>query len=147
MLLSGFRTRALELSFEVGHRRSPFRVSRVDIVPEDRDIVFNAGHGEALRPPKCFGRVPASARAQTRLELARNLSKRAPRAVPVAILSLVGFNALGRSLDPGSGSVERKTRGMNATLMYVGIGAVLATCVAILTIAVLFLQTRAATST
>jgi hypothetical protein len=30
---------------------------------------------------------------------------------------------------------------MNATLMYVGIGAVLATCVAILTIAVLFLQT------
>ena len=32
----------------------------MDIVPEDRDIVFNAGHGEALRPPKCFGRVPAS---------------------------------------------------------------------------------------
>lgn len=30
---------------------------------------------------------------------------------------------------------------MNATLMYVGIGAVLATCVSILTIAVLFLQT------
>ena len=30
---------------------------------------------------------------------------------------------------------------MSATLMYVGIGAVLATCVAILTIAVLFLQT------
>jgi hypothetical protein len=73
--------------------------------------------------------------------LARNLSKRTLRPKPVAILSLVGFNALGRSLDPGSGSIERKTRGMSATLMYVGIGAVLATCVAILTIAVLFLQT------
>src|SRR5215217_7442798 len=55
---------------------------------------------------------------------------------------LVGFNTLlGRSLDPESGSVERKIRGMSATLMYVGIGAVLATGVAILTIAVLFLQT------
>jgi hypothetical protein len=57
-------------------------------------------------------------------------------------VSLVGFNTLlGKSLDPGSGSVERKIRGMSATLMYVGIGAVLATDVAILTIAVLFLQT------
>src|SRR5918995_4080553 len=76
---------------------------------------------------------------------------RAPRSQPciqgapvseVAILWLVGFNTLlGRSIDPGSGSVERKIRGMSATLMYVGIGAVLATGVAILTIAVLFLQT------
>jgi hypothetical protein len=64
------------------------------------------------------------------------------QAVPVAIQSLLVFNALlGGSLDPGSGSVERKTRRMSATLMYVGIGAVLATGVAILTIAVLFLQT------
>jgi hypothetical protein len=39
------------------------------------------------------------------------------------------------------GNVGRQIRGMNATLMYVGIGAVLATGVAILTIAVLFLQT------
>jgi hypothetical protein len=39
------------------------------------------------------------------------------------------------------GIVGRQIRGMNATLMYVGIGAVLATGVAILTIAVLFLQT------
>jgi hypothetical protein len=44
-------------------------------------------------------------------------------------------------LHPGSGSVEREIRGMSATLMYVGIGAVLAIVVAILTIAVLFLQT------
>jgi hypothetical protein len=64
------------------------------------------------------------------------------QAVPVAIQSLLVFNALlGGSLDPGSGSVERKIRRMSATLMYVGIGAVLATGVAILTIAVLFLQT------
>jgi hypothetical protein len=57
-------------------------------------------------------------------------------------LWLVGFNTLlDRSLDPGSGIVGRQIRGMNATLMYVGIGAVLATGVAILTIAVLFLQT------
>jgi hypothetical protein len=48
---------------------------------------------------------------------------------------------LGRSPDPESGSVEREKRGMSATLMYVGIGAVLATGVAILTMAVLFLQT------
>src|SRR5918995_507845 len=76
---------------------------------------------------------------------------RAPRSQPciqgapvseVAILWLVGFNTLlGRSLDPGSGSVEREKSGMSATLMYVGIGAVLATGVAILAIAVLFLQT------
>src|SRR5918995_288520 len=76
---------------------------------------------------------------------------RAPRSQPciqgapvseVAILWLVGFNTLlGRSIDPGSGSLERKIRGMSATLMYVGIGAVLSTGVAILTIAVLFLQT------
>src|SRR5829696_563894 len=76
---------------------------------------------------------------------------RAPRSQPciqgapvseVAILWLVGFNTLlGRSIDPGSGSDERKIRGMSATLMYVGIGAVLATGVAILTIAVLFFKT------
>jgi hypothetical protein len=48
---------------------------------------------------------------------------------------------LGTGLDPRSGSVERKIRAMSATLMYVGIGAVLATGVAILTMAVLFLQT------
>src|SRR5215210_2536368 len=56
MFLSGFHTRALELSFEVGHGRSPFRVSGVDIVPsfanEDRAIVFYARHGEGLRPSK-----------------------------------------------------------------------------------------------
>jgi hypothetical protein len=55
MLLSGIRTRALELSFEVGHGRSPFRVSGVDIVPsfanEDRAIVFCAGHCDYR---KCF---------------------------------------------------------------------------------------------
>jgi hypothetical protein len=39
------------------------------------------------------------------------------------------------------GIVGRQIRGMNAALMYVGIGAVLATGVSILTIAVLFLQT------
>jgi len=48
---------------------------------------------------------------------------------------------LSRCLEPGSGSVEREIRGMSATLMYIGIGAVLATGVAILTIAILFLQT------
>ena len=52
MLPSGFRTRVVELSFEVGHRRSPFRVSGVDIVPsfanEDRAVVFYARHGEGL---------------------------------------------------------------------------------------------------
>jgi hypothetical protein len=45
------------------------------------------------------------------------------------------------SLDPGWRSVEREISGMSATLMYVGIAAVLATGVSILTIAVLFLQT------
>ena len=47
MLLSGFRTRPLELSFEVGQRRSPFRVSGVNIVPlfanEDRVISLLCG--------------------------------------------------------------------------------------------------------
>src|SRR5687767_10475584 len=73
---------------------------------------------------------------------ARNPTRRALQVGPVAISWLVGFNTLlGRSLDPGSGIVGRQIRGMNATLMYVGVGAVLATGVAILTIAVLFLQT------
>src|SRR4030095_8506807 len=55
-LVSGFRTRALELSFEVGHGRSPFRVSCMNIVPsfanEDWAIVFYARHSEGPRPPK-----------------------------------------------------------------------------------------------
>jgi len=76
------------------------------------------------------------------LAVGRRLINKALQGQQLAILSLVRFNTpLGRCLERVQGCVGEEIRGMSATLVYVGIGAALATVVGIFAIAVLFLQT------